>query len=368
MIRILMIVQTAISLGTGEQVFLTGNLDELGAWRPDGVPMTRVGENRWEVALRLPKGAAAEFKVTRGTWDSEAVDADGRVPENHVLEPGEDATVEVLVEAWKDRPDAARKRQIVGDYEVLPQFHSKYLEHDRDVIVWLPPGYENHPTRRYPVLYMHDGRQVFDPTTSTWGKSWQVDELAQEMILSGELEPFIVVAMDCSDARAAEYAPGAKGDDYLRFILTEMKPLVDERWRTDPERSAVAGASMGGLISFYAAWKHPEVFEGAACLSSAFIRHFGGPMFRMVEAAQGELPETRLFLSCGGAPGLEAELLEGTLKMADLLKQTGFPESAMSVRVESHAEHNEEAWARMTPHWLRFLYGRSQTAPGNPGE
>jgi len=367
MIRMLVVVQTAISLGIGEQVFLSGAADELGRWNPPGVPMTRTDDNRWEAILSLRTADPFEFKVTRGTWESEEVDAQGRVPANRILTPVDQGNVEIQVAAWKDGRATKTEPQITGNYQILPKVHSKFLEHDRDVIVWFPPGYAERPTKRYPVLYMHDGRQVFDPSTSTWGKDWQVDELAQDMILNGEVEPFIVVAADCTEARFDEYSPTKKGDDYLRFLIEELKPMVDSTWRTDPERAAIAGSSMGGLISFYAGWKHPDVFFGAACLSPAFEARYGQECFGMVEADRGKLPNLKLFLSCGGAGELETELLAGTLKMADLLRNVGYPETNLSVRIESWAEHNEEAWARMTPHWLRFLFGRAQIANQDPG-
>ena len=366
MMRMLVVVQTAISLGVGEQVFLTGSSDELGRWDVRAVPMTRTDDRRWEATLALRTAEPVEFKVTRGSWETEEVDAQGKLMANHVLRPAEGGTVEIRVADWKDVRLAKVKPGIAGDYRRLPKVHSNFLEHDRDVIVWFPPGYDARPTKRYPVLYMHDGRQVFDPSTATWGKDWQVDEIAQDMILNGELEPFIVVAADCTEARRDEYSPGRKGDAYLRFLVEELKPLVDATWRTDPERSAIAGSSMGGLISFYAAWKRPDVYFGAACLSPAFVERYGHDCFGMVEAARGKLPELRLFLSCGGAAGLEAELLDGTLKMADRLKAAGYPEKDLSVRIESWAEHNEEAWARMTPHWLRFLFGRPQIPEAEP--
>ncbi len=367
MIRMLVVVQTAVALGVGEQVFLTGAGDELGGWRADAVPMTRVDDNRWEVVLSLPGTDPLEFKITRGSWESEEVEADGRVPANRVLKPEDQGRMVLPVAGWKDRVVPSKERQITGNYRVRSHVRSRFLEHVRDVIIWLPPGYEARATQRFPVLYMHDGRQVFDPGTSTWGKDWQVDELAQDMILNGELEPFIVVAADCTEARRDEYAPARKGDDYVRFLIEELKPAVDAEWRTDPERSYLAGSSMGGLISFYAAWKRPDVYAGAACLSPAFVERYGLECFRMVEADRGKLPDLKLFLSCGGASGLEAELLNGTLKMADLLRNVGFPEKDMTVRIESWAEHNEEAWARMTPHWLRFLFGRRQVAAAEPG-
>lgn len=367
MMRMLVVVQTAISLGVGEQVFLTGSAEELGGWAPPGVPMTRTDDDRWEVVLTLGGGDPFEYKVTRGSWATEEVDAQGRVPGNRRLAPTEGGRCEIRVEGWKDGVREGKGPQITGSYQILPKVHSKFLEHDRDVIVWFPPGYEERPTKRYPVLYMHDGRQVFDPTTSTWGKDWQVDELAQDMILNGELEPFLVVAADCTEARFDEYSPARKGDDYLRFLIEELKPMVDGAYRTEPGRAAVAGSSMGGLISFHAGWTHPDIFEGAACLSPAFTERYGHECFRMVEAARGHLPNLKLFLSCGGAGDLETQLLAGTLKMADLLRNVGYPEKSLSVRIESWAEHNEEAWARMTPHWLRFLFGRAQIAEPDPG-
>jgi len=366
MIRMLVVVQTAITLGVGEQVFLTGAADEMGRWAANAVPMTRVEDNQWEVILSMRARTPVEFKVTRGTWETEEVTAAGLVMGNRTLIPEEQGTLKIQVEAWKDAFEPS-ELQITGEYEFLPKVHSRFLEQDRDVIVWFPPGYASHPTRRYPVLYMHDGRQVFDPGTSTWGKDWQVDETAQDMILNGEVEPFIVVAADCTEARGEEYDPSRKGDEYLRFLLEELKPIVDARWRTDPDRSSIAGASMGGLISFYAAWKHPDVFSAAACLSPAFAERFGQECFRMVEADRDQLPDLKLFLSCGGATGLEAQLMEGTLKMADLLRSVNFPEENLSVRIEGWAEHNEESWARMTPHWLRFLYARPQIPVADPG-
>ena len=364
--RMLVVVQTAISLGVGEQIFLTGSVEELGRWNVAAVPLTRMDDNRWEAIVTFHTDSPVEFKVTRGSWETEEVSANGSLLPNHVLTPVDGGRVEIKVAAWKDARGEKLASRITGDYRYLPQVKSKFLDLPRDVIVWFPPGYESHPTKRYPVLYMHDGRQVFDPATSTWGKDWQVDEIAQEMILNGELEPFIVVAVDCTDARREEYSPRGKGDDYLRFLLEELKPQVDATWRTEADRTAIAGASMGGLISFYAAWKRPDVFFGAACLSPAFADRYGHDCFGMVEASRDRLPDLRLFLSCGGAAGLEAELLDGTLKMANRLKGLGYPEKNLAVRIESWAEHNEEAWARMTPHWLRFLFGRPQIPEDEP--
>ncbi|MDR0994023.1 MAG: hypothetical protein LBN38_05605, partial [Verrucomicrobiota bacterium] len=318
MMRMRIVVHTVLALGPTEQVYLTGDSDELGRWNPAGLAMTRTDDTRWEVVVPVPPGTPFECKLTRGTWATEAADAKGFPLSNLKIIPPEEGQVDIHVVQWADEAAPGPTSGIVGEHEKWPAVQSRFLERDRDVLLWFPPGYHAHPGKRYPVLYMHDARQVFDPSTSTWGKDWQVDDLAQEMILTGELEPFLVVAADCTDNRFAEYSPAHQGDAYLRFLLEELKPMVDEQFRTLPERTYIAGSSMGGLISFYAAWKRPDVYAGAACLSPAFGERFDAQVFRMVEEDRENLPSIRLFLSCGGEGHLERQLLAGTLKMADL--------------------------------------------------
>lgn len=358
MIRFMLVVNTVTSLSVGEQVFITGEGDELGRWRPDAVPMTRVADTEWQAVLNLRTAAPIEYKVTRGSWATEAVDAGGHPLPNTTVVPEHNGVHAMDVLRWKDENPAAPP-EITGDYQIWKNVKSRFLEYNRDVIVWLPPGYFQKPTQTYPVLYMHDGRQIFDPNTSTWGADWQVDEHAQFMILNGEMEETIIVGIDCTDDRSAEYDPARKGPAYLKFLLEELKPRVDAEFRTRPERSYIAGSSMGGLISFYAAWTRPDLFAGAACLSPAFSPRLHEERYlNWVAASRDNLPDISLFLSCGGAGKLEEELLQGTLKMVDALKKAGFPDERMSVRIEAWAEHNEAAWERMTPFWLKFLLGR----------
>ncbi len=143
MIRMLVVVQTAISLGVGEQVFLTGNIEELGRWNVSAVPMTRTDDNRWEANLSLWTDGPIEFKVTRGTWETEEVNANGALMPNHVLTPVDGGTrrdpgggLEGCAPVQQARLEDHRR------YRFLPKVHSQFLEHDRDVIVWFPPGYE----------------------------------------------------------------------------------------------------------------------------------------------------------------------------------------------------------------------------------
>lgn len=377
-IAIVLAVETAVALAAPDTPHITGSSDAIGNWDGRGKPLERVGDCAWEGRLDLRPGEVLEFKVTRGSWDTEAVGPRGERLPNHRLELAPDGRAwnldgvpvdgpaHLRVDAWKDDASSApsatpRERQIVGSYVVWDRFPSKHLGGTREVIVWLPPGYDGFGEKaRLPVLYLHDGRQVFDPSTSTWGKDWQVDDIAQDLVARGEIEPFIAVAADCSDRREYEYSPGPGGDAYIRFLVDELKPAVDAAFRTDPARAYVAGSSMGGLAAFLEAWTHPDVFSGAACLSPAFIRSWGDTCKNAVDAAgrTGALPPVRWFLSCGGHDDIEKKLLPATLSMAEHLRAAGVPDDRLCVRIESWADHNEEAWARQVPHLLRYFFAR----------
>ena len=247
-------------------------------------------------------------------------------------------------------------RRIVGNYRVWPAFPSARLALPRDVVIWLPPDYDARPGHRFPVLYMHDGQQVFDPSTSTWNQDWRVDDVAQELIPAGKMESCIVVAPYCTPDRAAEYDPFRLGPDYLAFLVDELKPRIDAAFRTDPTRNAVTGSSMGGLVSFYILFARPDLFQAAAAVSPAFLWRFDHwqEKLRTLSAA-GNLPSARLFLSCGDAGELEQRLLKGTREMEALLREVRYP-GPLLVRYPSGEEHNEAAWSRLVPELLPFLY------------
>jgi predicted alpha/beta superfamily hydrolase len=164
-----------------------------------------------------------------------------------------------------------------GDFRFHPEFGSQYLEYKRTIAVYLPPGYWSDSQRRYPVLYLHDGQNVFDAATAAFGVEWGAGATADRLIDEGIIDPLIIVAIYNTPARIDEYTPhrdprrgqGGKGYDYARFISTELKPFIDAEYRTQPQRdhTAVAGSSLGGLISLAIAWRHPEVFSMCGALS-----------------------------------------------------------------------------------------------------
>jgi len=182
---------------------------------------------------------------------------------------------------------------VKGHLERYEQFASGWVE-SRTVDVWLPPGYETGPRRRYPVLYMHDGQNLFDGRLSFSGVAWGVNETVERMMRDGEIDGVIIVGIWNTPRRIQEYMPQKPlewygsvkrrkrfvqkyggppiSDAYLRFIVYELKPFIDASYRTLERRpyTFMMGSSMGGLVTLYALCEYPEVFRGAACLSTSW--------------------------------------------------------------------------------------------------
>ena len=153
---------------------------------------------------------------------------------------------------------------VPGTLSYLTDFGSAHLDHDRHVAVWLPPGYDDDPARRYPVLYMHDGQNLFDTRLAYGGKTWGVAETVAALVDRGEIRPMIVVGAFNSVDRGYEYSPWHGAPRYARFLIEELKPRIESDYRTltGPEHTFVMGSSMGGLLSYYLVREHPDVFGG----------------------------------------------------------------------------------------------------------
>lgn len=249
--------------------------------------------------------------------------------------------------------------QITGEILHWPAFPSNRLGYPRDVLIWLPPGYYQDTLRRYPVLYMHDGQNKFDPATSFAGDDWNVDGVATQLIQTGQMEPCIMVAIYNSPDRLYEYSPlRRRGREYSNFIVQELMPLINLHFRTEGgRRNAVMGSSMGGLISLAMLWWHSEHFFGAAALSPSLwiLWRQGGPMSWLQRQPAPQQP-ARLYIDHGteGYEGRGQELVEQTLRHA---RAAGFPDHALRYNVMQGGEHNEASWRARVDQPLRFLFG-----------
>ncbi len=349
------------SVPEGEQVFITGNHPELGNWQPGFVALELQQDSTWQREFAFAYGTELEYKFTRGSWPTEALDPRGLVPPNSRLLVTKDTTVSVQIPAWRDL-DSTLHRGITGRVDVYEKMGAPGIL-PRSVLVWLPPGYESETDRRYPVLYMHDGQNVFDPSTSFLGIDWQVDEVADSLIRADILPAILIVAVYNTVDRGRDYSNSREGKAYMRFLADSLKPFIDRTYRTRPEASATAtmGSSLGGLISFLLAWNYPEVFGSAACLSPAFIgKH------RTAIAMVREQPEPagrlRLYIDNGGKD-LDLRLQPGVDAMLDALRTAGFVDGRNLMWFQdSTAGHNEAAWAKRVWRPLLFLFGKNDVA------
>ncbi|WP_018477624.1 alpha/beta hydrolase-fold protein [Pontibacter roseus] len=346
----------APSLPDTAQVYLTGSTPELGEWNPARVLLDYNGDKTWTKTLQL-QDSAVQYKYTLGSWERQGTDTNGQPLPNFSISIHKDTIVTDEVQYWLEQ----RGRKVTGGVTGELRYHrdvaGKGLQ-NRDLVVWLPPGYE-HGKKRYPVLYMHDGQNIFDPATSSFGVDWQVDETADSLIRKGEIAPVIIVGINNTADRMEEYTPGEKGTAYMDFVLHTVKPLIDQTYRTKPgpKHTLVGGSSAGGTISFMLAWEHPDVFSKAICMSPAFqIMHID--YVQEVQNYAGEKKKLFLYIDNGGIE-LEAKLQPGIDAMLQALQQKGYrPGKDYYWVKDPKAPHFESAWAKRMPLALKLCLGR----------
>ncbi len=246
------------------------------------------------------------------------------------------------------------KISVIGNVEFHREIYSRILDSKRDFFVWLPASYDDNLSKNYPVLYMHDGQNLIDPKTSFAGKDWQVDETVTKLIKEYKVKEIIVVGINNTKDRLEEYSDTEKGEKYLTFIIEELKTFVDSKYRTltDPNNTAIMGSSMGGLVSFLAAWKHPEVFSMAGCMSSSFYYN-DDKVFKMLDEYDGTKKHIKFYIDHG-----EDGLVRGQ-KMLCKLTQMGYVIGTdLDYFYARGAEHNESEWAKRLERPLLFFFGK----------
>jgi len=261
------------------------------------------------------------------------------------------------------------KSTLTGNIQSHPAFPSAILRNRRDVLVYLPLGYRRSRQRRFPVLYLHDGQNVFDAATSFAGVEWGADETAQSLIAKKLIEPVIIVAVaNTGEERIHEYTPTAAGIDgakkkqskgelrnYGRFLIEELKPFIDRRYRTQPEAefTGLGGSSLGGLATITLGLWYPDCFTRLAVMSPS-IWWDDCVVYKMVEAIdEMKRPPLKIWLDTGTQ---EAGWERGR-ELRDRLLEKGWRlhDDLHYLEVEG-ADHSEGAWAARLDPVLRFLF------------
>lgn len=345
-----------------EPILITGNLPVLGDWDPGRAlplrwqPPYHVGE------AAIETGTHFEYKILRGSWENEAVDAYGNVPGNESHEVWLDATLHHTVADWKDRYRGRLTHE---------RIFSRSLAGHRDLLIWLPQSYATHPCRRFPVLILHDGANVFDPRTSPLsGVDWAADEWVSVLADEGVMPEAIVVGIchpegfseENETLRDFDLSPELGGAAYAQFVADELPAFLDTHYRTQakPTSRILGGSSLGGLITLYIAIHHPGVFGRYLCLSPLLEDLSSRPptdagILRTLEMTPFSATGVRLSIDHGDT-GRDAN----TVPYLELLKKRllaqGWREGRHFILREiPGGQHDELSWRLRLGDALRFL-------------
>jgi len=332
-------------------IYISGNFE---GWT-GGQEKYRLQKKGDSYQITLPeKTKTIQYKFTLGSWETVETDHSGNTIDNrnYTFKKKPD-TLKITIENWETpkqkKSTAAKKVSVLSEGFYIPQLDKK-----RKIRLYLPPGYKN-SEKKYPVLYIQDGQNLFDTATSFSGE-WEVDETLNR-IYDETGQGFIVIGIDNGgEKRLDEYSPwknskygGGDGAAYVDFIVKTLKPYVDKHYRTltKKENTAIVGSSMGGLISFYAGLKYPEVFGLMGVFSPSFW--FSEQSFEFART-HGHLITSRIFLLAGDKEGEFSDLNEISQtvldinKMAGLLKSAGLMPENILTEVIHKGRHNEKLW------------------------
>lgn len=342
-------------------IYIAGSFN---GWNPqnEDYKFKRDDKGGYYLDLKFDAGTY-EYKITRGGWDKVECKKNGAGIENRKLTIAGHVTLPLDVEEWQDRfgapvriSTANKQVKVIDTAFLIPQ-----LNRLRRIWIYLPENYSA-STDRFPVLYMHDGQNVFDDATSFSGE-WGVDECIDSM-----KNKCIVVAVDNgAQKRINEYCPydfslrtvglsnadslnKGEGGLYVDFLATVLKPFIDNNYRTlkDKENTFIAGSSMGGIISMYAILQYPKVFGGAGVFSPAF---WVGPKIFDDIKAKGRGVEAKIYFYAGGQEG--ETMVPLTQKAFDEMSKIS--QSRMVIEINENGKHNEARWRTEFPAFYKWI-------------
>jgi predicted alpha/beta superfamily hydrolase len=339
---------------TTKAIYVAGSFN---GWNPrdETFRMRKDANGNYSLQLMNVPAGEYEFKFTRGGWEAVETDANSQHIGNRKLKLVSDTTLRCTVAGWASGVAAPRKHTASANVRILDtSFYMPQLGRNRRIWIYLPKDYKT-GTKRYPVLYMHDGQNLFDEATSFAGE-WAVDETLDSM-----KQQCIVIGIDNGGLkRMNEYNPydnerfgKGEGAQYVAFIAKTLKPYIDKKYRTlkDKKNTMIAGSSMGGLISMYAAITFPQVFGGAGVFSPSFWIAPGlrADIDKLVKRKTHG--QSRIYFYAGEQES--KELVREVLGVFEAMRMKAG--CKMEVRINAEGQHNEPAWRQEFPAFYRWI-------------
>ncbi|WP_461452820.1 alpha/beta hydrolase [Mucilaginibacter sp.] len=310
---------------------------------------------RYQLVKMLPKGNIS-FKITKGSWESVESESSGKDIANRDVIIAHDTIIVMNVQGWKDNhPVEPKKHTASANVHITSEnFDMPQLGRKRRVWIYLPADYVT-SRKKYPVVYMHDGQNLFDEYTSGYGE-WEIDEIMDKLPAKDES---IIVGIDHGgENRIMEYDPynskygKGRGDDYVEFIVKTLKPYIDANYRTEKnaQHTTIAGSSMGGLIAMYAILKYPNIFGNAGVFSPAFW--IAPDIYQY--AQQSKLSsKSRIYFVCGDSE--DKTMVSDMQKMVEIIQAKGINENNIPTVIMPGAKHNEKQWNTDFPAFYNWL-------------
>lgn len=339
---------------TSLPVFMAGSFNN---WNPgDGKwQLTKNNDGTFIIELNALSAGNYEFKFTQGSWSSVETTSDGHDVSNRSISLTSDTTLYFTVAAWKKAASAMKSHTASKNVQVIDtSFNIPQLGRTRRIWVYLPPGYAS-SSKKYPVLYMHDGQNLFDEATSFAGE-WGVDETLDSLT-----NACIVVGIDNGgNKRMNEYNPNdtkdygkGEGREYLAFIVETLKPYIDKKYRTqkDKQHTWMAGSSMGGLISFYAGLYYPDIFGGLGVFSPSFW--IVPDLHEQIDEQQKKAAHAKQSYYFYAGAQESKQMVPDMQSVALQLKEQARPD--IKIDINPDGKHNELTWKKIFPAFYQWL-------------
>ncbi len=352
----LKIIISPIAKHAGDTLFIAGNFN---GWNPHDISTSMLPNNQnvYQTKFTLNKEALIQWKVTRGNWDKVETDANGADIPNRMNDVKISTSQTITINGWKDDfPTNAKKHTASPQVHIMDSaFNLKLLGRKRKIWIYLPKDYST-SNKKYPVLYMHDGQNLFDAVTSGYGE-WGLDETLDSIFVATHKSIIVIGIDNLPEKRLQEYNPydendygTGEGKLYIQSLAQDLKPFVDKHYRTLPNaaNTTIAGSSMGGIISLWAIMQYPKVFENAGIFSPAF---WIAPQFKNDVPVMLKNAKSNLFFYCGEA---ESKTMESDMdSIINEIKSV----SKASVKRETvpNGQHNEQAWHLALPSFLSTI-------------
>ena len=340
-------------------IYLAGNLN---AFNPADLSNSIPPDDNGIYKIIIPEGLVPlEFKFTRGSWvTAEANSTGGYLPNRIINFTGSPQSIDISIAAWEDLSGGILNTSSSNVAILNTSFYIPQLNTYRKIWIYLPPDY-NTSDKKYPVIYMHDGQNLFDKATSFSGE-WEVDETLNALHAKGDFGAIVIGIENAGTERTNEYSPwknitygGGNGEKYMQFLAETLKPYVDSNYRTltDSKYNVLVGSSLGGLISMYGVCKYPTAFGKVAVFSPAFWFALN-PLNEYISKNKQSLKDLKIYFAAG--QNESTTMVTHIEAVKENIFKKGVKQTNIITKIDADGAHTETYWKREFKDAYKWLF------------